>query len=264
MLFYIGLIFLLGIVLGSFASVFTYRFPRGIDFVKGRSFCDKCGKRIRWFDNIPLVSYLLLGGKCRDCSKKISPRYPLIEVATALIFLALFGVSLYCPHFSSPVCYWQAGLGVLSYPFIILVFLLSIFIFIIDFEKRIIPDELIFISLLLVALFLILGNFKLFYLHLFSALLSAFTLLFLHLVTKGKGMGLGDVKYALVPGLFLGWPLSLVWLFVSFLTGAIVAIILILARRAHGKDKIAFGPFLVFSFVIVALFGNVILKWIVF
>ena len=264
MLIYLFLILLLGLVLGSFVTAFTYRFPRGLDFIRGRSFCDHCRRPIRWYDNLPLVSYALLKGRCRDCHQKISSRYPLIEISTALVLLSPFLISLKCGVLLSPICEWHTALGGFFSLLIVFLFLVSMIVFVIDFEKRIIPDELIFISLCTVAFFLVLGSFPDFYLHLLSAFLSSIVLLLLHLITRGKGMGLGDVKYALTPGLFLGWPLSLIWLFVSFLTGAVVAIILILIRRAHGKDKIAFGPFLAFSFVIVALFGNVILKWIIF
>lgn len=263
MIIYICLVVLIGLIFGSFSTAFSYRFPRGINFIKGRSFCDKCKTQISWYDNLPLLSFILLGGRCRACHKKISFRYPLIELAVASSFLLIFLVATGCGINSSPVCLWKDSLGLLFYPFIFFIFLLTELIFIIDLEKRIIPDELVFIAIALTAFALIFINGSQFYLRLLTAMVSAFGLLLIHLATRGRGMGLGDVKFALLPGLFLGWPLALVWLFVAFLTGAIVAIILILLGRAKGKDKIAFGPFLAISFYLVTLYGNTFLKWII-
>lgn len=263
MIIYICLVVLIGLIFGSFSTAFSYRFPRGINFVKGRSFCDKCKRQIAWYDNLPLISFILLGGRCRACRKRILIRYPLIELGIATFFLVTYLVAAGCPVNASPICLWKASLGLTFYPVVFFVFLLTSLVFIIDLEKRIIPDELVFIALAITTLSLIFVGGDQFYLRLLSAVGASFALLLIHLLTRGRGMGLGDVKFALLPGLFLGWPLALVWLFASFLTGAIVAIILILLGRAKGKDKIAFGPFLAISFYLVALYGNIFLKWII-
>ncbi len=263
MIIYICLVVLIGLIFGSFSTAFSYRFPRRINFIKGRSFCDKCKTKISWYDNLPLISFVLLGGRCRACHKKISFRYPLIELAIASSFLLIFLVAGSCGINASPLCLWKDSLGFLFYPFVLFIFLLTSWIFIIDLEKRIIPDELVFIAIALTAFALIFIKGDQFYLRLLTATVSAFSLLLIHLTTRGRGMGLGDVKFALLPGLFLGWPLALVWLFAAFLTGAIVAIILILLGRAKGKDKIAFGPFLALAFYLVTLYGNTFLKWII-
>lgn len=262
MIIYICLVVLVGLVFGSFSTAFSYRFPRGINFVKGRSFCDQCKRQIAWYDNLPLISFILLGGRCRACRKRISIRYPLIELGVASSFLLIYLVAAGCPA-SSPICLWKGFLGFTFYPFVYFVFLLTSLVFTIDLEKRIIPDELVFVALAVTALALIFVGGDGFYLRLLSATGASLALLIIHLLTRGRGMGLGDVKFALLPGLFLGWPLVLIWLFASFLTGAIVAIILILLGRAKGKDKIAFGPFLAISFFLVALYGNIFLKWII-
>lgn len=228
-----SLLFILGLVFGSFVSAFTYRYPKGISTAKGRSFCPKCKAKIAWFDNIPLLSFLLLGGKCRKCNKQISLRYPGIELATAIGFL-IIGFN-------------AAGL---------MLFLILESIFIIDLENQIIPDFLVFLGLLI----------SLFTIHyspftgLLSAFLSADFLLLIHLATSGRGMGLGDVKFALLGGFVLGYPLFLVWLFLSFLTGAVVGVILMLIKGFKLKDKIAFGPFLAVSLIIVYIWGGNLIK----
>ncbi|OGM09001.1 hypothetical protein A2Z67_01155 [Candidatus Woesebacteria bacterium RBG_13_36_22] len=247
-----------GLIFGSFITALSFRIPKKISIAKGRSFCDKCKKEIAWYDNIPLLSYLLLRGKCRNCHKKISIRYPLIEFFTALTFLLIFTVyNLQDTVFIDSVFNtWGNILGVFTLPYFILISIILIAIFIIDLEKGIIPDTLIFILYLIVGTFLVLTHFNNFYLHLFAGMFAAMLLYFLFFITKGKGMGLGDVKLAIPLGTILGVSYSLVWLFLAFLTGAYIGIILILVKRAKIKDKIAFGPFLIFAFFIALIWGK--------
>src|SRR5260221_14472708 len=123
-MFTFGFLGILGLVIGSFLSAFTYRFPRDISTAKGRSKCPRCGSLISWYDNIPLFSFILLSGKCRNCQKPISIRYPIIELTTAVVFVVV-------------------GFNILN--LVLACILISIFV--IDFEHQIIPDELIFIGL---------------------------------------------------------------------------------------------------------------------
>jgi len=211
-------LFVFGLVVGSFISAFTYRYPRKIQFLTGRSFCPKCKKRISWFDNIPILSFVLLGGRCRNCNKPISRRYPLIELAAGTGFLLI--------GFNLP---WLA------------IFCVLLAIFVIDLEHQIIPDGLIFLGMFFV-LFLIPGSLAG---ALFAGFLSATILLLIYFATRGRGMGLGDVKFAVLGGMIVGLKLCLAWLFLAFLTGGIVGVILILGGKKKLKDKIAFGPFLV-------------------
>ena len=244
---YLPLIFILaiGLALGSFLGALTHRLPGKESFVSGRSRCPRCGAQIRWYDNIPLLSFLLLGGRCRSCGRKISLRYPLIELATAIGILGIYVLDL-----GSPI-------------FLILIFLLTISIFVIDLEKKIIPDELIFLGFGLTILALLLGWNNNLYLHFLGGFASSLFLLLTHLVTRGKGMGLGDVKYALFAGTFLGFPGAVSWLFLSFLTGAGVGVILILVGRARFGRHIPFGPFLAASFLITAIIGESLVKWLI-
>ncbi|MCK4826113.1 prepilin peptidase, partial [bacterium] len=144
--------------------------------------------------------------------------------------------------------------------FLLLVFSIVLMIFIIDLEKRIIPDELSLFGLVLVFLSLLLFNPSSLYIHLLAGFSAGVFLLLIHILTSGKGMGLGDVKLALFLGSLLGWPWTAVWLFGAFLTGAIVGSILILIKKISFGKQIAFGPFLILSLVITLIWGEILLK----
>lgn len=217
---------LFGLVFGSFANVLIWRIPKGLS-IGGRSVCRKCKNKISWFDNIPLVSFVLLHGKCQNCKSKISFRYPLVELLTGIMFLFI---------------YLRFGYSYQS----LFLFLLSpilISIFFIDLDHQIIPDELVFAGIVITLLF----NFS--FGILLSGFLSSFVLLVLHLMTKGKGMGLGDVKFAILGGMMVELNHVFSWFLVAFLTGAAVGCILILTKKYGLKSKIAFGPFLVAALI---------------
>ncbi len=238
--------------MGSFIAALTYRLPRNISISKGRSFCPNCNHQIAWFDNIPLVSFLLLGGKCRHCKKNISTRYPTIELAGLLI-------GIVTPLVTGIVQTNVLWLTLLPFPSHILVFgilLLFLAIIVTDLEFQIIPDEFVFSLLFLVFVSILLSASQTFFVSLAVGFSCSLFLLLLHLVTKGRGMGLGDVKLALPVGLLLGYPLGILWLFVSFVSGAVIGLVLIAFGSAGMKTKLAFGPFLVFGAVITLLFGT--------
>jgi leader peptidase (prepilin peptidase)/N-methyltransferase len=241
--------FLLGLIFGSFVSAVTYRMPRGISFLFGRSFCPLCKKQIRWYDNIPLLSFIILGGKCRHCKKRISYRYPLIELATGIGFVFVYLFFGQGRAFSNlPLFY--------SLPYLLFVFLVLEIIFIIDLEHKFIFDSLVFI---LFFVFLATSFFlsdTLFWQRLFSSFLVSFFFLFLNLITNGKGMGLGDVKLVLPLGFLLGYPLILPFLFLSFLTGSFVGVILILLGKAKFGKPLPFGPFIIVSFWLTLVLGD--------
>jgi prepilin signal peptidase PulO-like enzyme (type II secretory pathway) len=216
--------------------------------LKARSICPKCKKEIAWYDNIPLLSFFVLGGHCRNCKKKISIRYPLTELSTALGFIAIYfattvqGLSLHVVY------------SILIY---LILFVILFSIFIIDLEHQIIPDSLVYLGII-VAIF----NFQFSIFNLFAGCLCATLLLLIHLITKGRGMGLGDVKFAVLGGLIVGLKLSLIWLFLAFLTGAVIGIILILGKKAGFKSQIAFGPFLAIAIPLSLIFGDKILLFL--
>jgi len=248
MIFNYLLVILLGLILGSFISCFSYRFPKNINFIKGNSFCPKCKKKICWFDNIPLLSFIFLKGKCRNCKKTISFRYPLIELTSALFFL---------------LAYLKFQNNLLDFLIIGIFYLISISIVVIDIEEGIIPDELTILGFLITFLYLILFKNNLVFKNIFYGFLLSFFMLTIHLITKGKGMGLGDVKFTLFPASFLSYPLNLIWLFLSFVLGSIVGIFLIIFKKAKFGKPIPFGPFLATSFLIVLLWGKNLVELII-
>ena len=258
----IVLLLAIGLAIGSFLSALTFRLPRGQTIVKGRSQCDKCFREILWQDNIPLFSYLVLGGRCRACKAKISVRYPLIEISTGVGFLGIYILLKNCHEsFAQPICIWQENLGLLTLPYLLIVLSIMLAVFVIDYERKIIPDELSLTGFTLVFLTGILFMSS-FYSLVASGFIVSMLLLLVHLVTGGRGMGLGDVKLALFGGIFLGWPYALIWIFIAFLTGAITGIILILAGRASFGKQIPFGPFLVVSFFLTQVAGDALIKFI--
>lgn len=260
-------IFFLGLIFGSFLTALTHRVVHGVSINKGRSFCPNCKKQIEARDNIPLLSYLLLKGKCRNCGKKISVRYPLIELATGITFVVVWLFYFNCGTasnvFVGGMCWWKASVGLYALLMSLFVSLMLIAIFIIDLEERIIPDNLVFLSSAVILLSLLFGAHEYFFEFLLSGLLAGVFILFLHLITKGKGMGLGDVKLAFMGGILVGWRLSILWLFLAFLTGALVGIILILLGRAKFGKHIPFGPFMAVTLLISYLVGpSIISLWI--
>ncbi len=231
------IIFVFGLVTGSFLNVVIYRLPRGLGFVRGRSFCPRCKRKISWFDNVPLMSFMLLKGHCRFCSKPISWQYPLVELLTGVLF--------YLSYLSH--------LNFLSYP----LFCGLIVVFFIDLEHQIIPDEIVVPFSVLFLVFFLITDFQLLITnYLITGIVSFLFLYSIYLLTKGKGMGFGDVKLAFLMGLSLGFPKIVVAFYLAFLTGAFFSIILILLGKAKLKQKIAFGPFLVFSTIVSFLWGK--------
>lgn len=262
-LYMVFLLVIFGLLVGSFLSAYTYRLPLGKSIRSGRSKCPSCKEMIAWYDNIPLLSFFLLKGKCRKCGRKISIRYPVIELTSAMGFVGIYYLLTVCgnasPLFSNLICSWQTTLGVLSLPFLLLVFSIVLMIFVIDLEKRIIPDELSLFGLVLVFLSLLLLDPSNLYIHLLTGFGAGVFLLLIHIMTSGKGMGLGDVKLALFLGSLLGWPWTVVWIFGAFLTGAIVGSILILIKKTAFGKQIAFGPFLILSLIITLIWGETLL-----
>lgn len=252
---------LLGLVFGSFIAALSYRWPRGISIFDGRSFCDNCRKKVNWFDNIPVISYLKLRGKCRFCKTAISPRYLIIEVSTALSFVFVYEALKLCGSTNSffvetsPLCtflplgYW----GALFY--ILIISLVLIVVFIIDVEYMLIPDEAVILLLCLSFLGVVLKGQDV-YAYVFSGFLLSLVLMFLHVITRGRGMGLGDVKLVIPLGVFLGIKYVLLFFTLSFVIGGFVGLVLMFTRAKKLRSRIAFGPFLITAFFLVLYFGG--------
>lgn len=276
---------LFGLALGSFLNVVIYRLPRKCESIaRGRSFCPKCLQQIAWYDNIPVFSYLILGGKCRHCRARISPRYLLVELLTGAIFTCLALQFLMAPK--------GEGIVAPTWPlFFIYCALVAAMIAasFIDFRLRIIPDEIDkpfiiigpVISFIYPALhasttasFLWREQIMLWpmgrnFLGLFSSLFGIFIgggVIYVagalgKALFKKEAMGGGDVKFMAMIGGFLGWDMTLLAFLLACFTGAIIGVIVMAATKDH---YMPFGPFLALGALIVILFRGVLLagiKW---
>lgn len=243
------LIFIYGLIIGSFLNVCIYRIPREESIVFPSSHCPICNTTLKWYDNIPFFSYMLLKGKCRYCSTKISIQYPIVETLNAIIYLILF-------------YYFK-----LSLDFIYLSLISSVLIVItfIDLKEMIIPDVLVIILLILSVLYKIL-NYYLYnvppqILNSLGGLLIAGGLFLAIVILSKGGMGGGDVTLISALGFILGIKYILLNIFLSFILGAIISIILLITKIKDRKDPIPFGPFIILGFYITVLFGERIMNF---
>lgn len=239
-----SLLFIIGISIGSFLNVLIDRVPREESVVAGRSHCDSCKKTLQWFDLVPLFSFLWLRGKCRYCKTSIGTRTVIVECITGIFFVATF---------STLVPGIAALNGVLFIELLYFLFIISclIVIFFCDLKYEIIPDVVVYPGIIISLAYLLFLHPPLLFPSMLTALCIFLFFLVLFLVTKGKGMGFGDVKLVFLIGLLLGFPLAIVSIYISFLTGAIISLILILWRKKKFRgNTIPFGPFLVFGVLI--------------
>lgn len=262
------MIFVLGLCCGSFVNMLVYRTAvayeltksKGIKKIKsssflkmlgGRSFCDDCGRQLKWYENIPVISWLIQKGKTRCCQKKLSVLYPIVEIVTGILFLLLFRSQI--SDLRSQILFLVLG-------FVVIVFLVFSAVF--DLKYMILPD---FSTVVLVSSGLVLWCVRYFgNLDYILSGLGAFGFLgLLYLITKGKGMGLGDVKLAIFMGLFLGWQKTILAFYVAFILGAGVSLVLMLFKKAGRKSIIAFGPFLILGVFVAWFWGNEIIKFLV-
>jgi prepilin signal peptidase PulO-like enzyme (type II secretory pathway) len=242
------IIFVLGLCFGSFINMLIYRtavqyklkkikFPISND-KKARSFCDYCGKQLKLYENIPVFSWLFLKGKTKCCHKKLSISYPVVEIIMGILFVINFQFLI-----SNDKLNWFSILLSL----LIIVFLVFSAVF--DWKYMILPDFSTII-LIIIVFFGVIFDEKNIISYLLSALISAGFLLILNLITKGNGMGMGDVKLAIFMGLFLGYPNIIVAFYVAFILGAIYGIGLIIFKKANKKSQVPFGPFLILGTLI--------------
>jgi leader peptidase (prepilin peptidase) / N-methyltransferase len=263
-------VFLFGLIIGSFLNVCILRIPSGTSIVLPASACPKCGEPIRPYDNIPVLSYLLLGGKCRGCKTKISWMYPLVELLTGLLFLGCF----YAFGISVETAKWAAFSAIM----VVLVFT--------DLRERILPDVVNFTGLAIGLIFspftrpmdgtaLWIANHLFDYpppapvLSLVDAILGAAVgggLLWVvseaYFKLRGReGMGLGDVKMMLMAGAFLGAKRTLLTILAGSLLGSFLGVAIILARRKDADYELPFGTFLGAGALLVVFFGTPLVNW---
>ncbi|WP_172856669.1 A24 family peptidase [Thermoanaerobacterium sp. RBIITD] len=232
------LVFIFGTIIGSFLNVVIYRIPRKESIVYPPSHCTKCGHKLKPVDLFPVLSYILLKGRCRHCGEKISIRYPAVEFLTGFIFFIIF---------------YHFGLSIkaLSYIFLSAVLVAITFI---DIEHKIIPNKIILTGLIGGIIFrVLLYNYGILD-YVIGFALGGGILLLISIISGG-GMGGGDIKLMALIGLFVGWKLTLTTLFIAVLLGAIGGIILIILKVKTRKDYIPFGPYISMACLISILYG---------
>ena len=234
-----------GLTIGSFLNVVICRLETNESILISRSHCPKCKVILKWYDLIPVFSFIFCKGRCRYCDKKIIWQYPMVEIITGLLFLLIFN--------------FQFSIFNLIYYLIIISFLIIIFVY--DLKYYLILDKVIFPAIIIVGIFNFLISPEGWQFSILSAFGASLFFLLLVLVSKGKWMGLGDVKFAFLMGLILSWPNILLGLFLSFFSGAIIGIILILFGKKGLKSQIPFGPFLVGATVLIMLYGQYLNSW---
>lgn len=246
------IVFIFGIAFGSFICVCVDRLPKGLSVVKGHSMCDHCGKTLGPRELIPIVSYLALSGRCSFCKAKIPTHVFLTEAFGGVLLLVLF---LYTLHL---------GLSLPIFIFLAFIMFSLLGIFLTDVYSGIIPDEFLVIMGMASVILVVFFNQGSLFAN-FGAGIVSFMLFFaLFAITRGRGMGFGDVKFAGVIGLFLGFPGTIIGLYVAFLTGAVISLILVLTGRKKLRgDTIPFGPFLVIGTVFAYFFGNIIWQYFI-
>ncbi|MBU0979092.1 MAG: prepilin peptidase [Patescibacteria group bacterium] len=256
-----ALLFFLGAIFGSFLNVVISRTLAGKSWVKGRSECDHCAHQLAWYDNIPLLSFLVLNGKCRYCRKKIDPTHLLLEVLTGLLFVWWWWVGFLFFKLSQQPLTLLQPLFWLSIGMILLVIVVA------DLKKMIIPNgAVILLTVLTLAYRLILIKSGVmqpadWWASLMASLAVGGFFFGLWFFTKGKGMGFGDVKLVVPLGLLLGWPRILVSFQLAFIIGAVVGVALILLGKHKLKKPIPFGPFLILGTVIGLVWGHQLTDW---
>lgn len=235
-------VFLVGIMIGSFLNVCIYRIPVKETIVKGRSACRSCGTTLKWYELIPLLSYVLQRGKCNHCKRRISVQYPLVELGCGLIYVWVFMVN---------------GFDITGLLFCACASILIV-IAIIDMRTLEIPIGCnVLIGILgMIRLFLDLTHWYDYVLG-FFAVSGLFWLIFF--VTKGNGMGGGDVKLMAAAGLFLGWKGIILALMIASIAGSIIHISLMLFCK-KGRE-LAFGPYLAVGIFMAMLYGEKIIAW---
>ncbi|MCX8160266.1 MAG: prepilin peptidase [Candidatus Saccharicenans sp.] len=247
----IVLVVVAGLVWGSFLNVVIYRLPRELSLVRPPSSCTKCERRIKWYDNIPVLSYLVLGGKCRFCGEKISPVYPAVEALTAVCFVIVYfhNLRFFDLQFFAD-CIFVSSLIALGF---------------IDFFHQIIPDH---ISIPVLVLALVYAPFR-YDLNLRRALLGAVAgggfLLVVYLVyllwKKKEGLGMGDVMMMLMVGAYLGLSRTILTLLLASVVGAIFGLLLMKFRGKDMKYALPFGSFIAPAAFVSLVWGEPLITW---
>lgn len=241
------IIFLFGSIIGSFLNVCIFRVPKEESIVFPASHCGSCNTKLKGKDLVPIISFLALKGKCRYCDDKVSIQYPLIEIATGILFV---------------IVYLKFGLSIDFLKFVTLTSVLLV-IGIIDYKTQYVYSSVIMTGIIFGIIFLTITLITGEKLNLINAAIGALipAVILAIIVWTTNGMGWGDVEIIFMIGIFLGLKLNLLNLFISIILGGLYAIYLIIFKKRNGKEAIAFGPYIVVATFITFICGNQILDW---
>lgn len=243
------LIFIYGLLIGSFLNVCIYRIPREESIIFPSSHCPNCGTSLKWYDLVPVLSYIFQKGKCRYCGGEISQQYPIVELLNAIMYLFI---------------YLQFGFT-LEFLFYAIIFSILIIITVIDLQHMIIPDSLV-IAIFIFTIIYKLLNYILYRQSpelinsILGLVLSILLFLLIIIISKG-GMGGGDATLIGVLGFILGIKGIFLAIYLSFIQGAIISIFLLIMKIKNRKDPIPFGPFIILGFLIVVFWGESLINW---
>ena len=244
-------VFIFGLAIGSFLNCLIWRLHKK-ESLMNRSYCPKCGKQIAWHDNIPLLSFVILGGKCRNCGKSISWQYPAVELITGLLFVISFIINFQFSNITLDLL-----LLTLRNFFLISV---MIVIFIYDLRWYLILDIITLPACLIVFILNLILGFNLWNL-LISGIIGSSFFLVQFLISRGKWIGGGDIRLGLLIGLSLGFQGALVAIFISYLIGSIIGIGLILTNKKQFGSEAPLGVFLAVGTIITLFWQTEILSW---
>ena len=281
------LIFISGLFIGSFLNVVSDRIVSNRSFLIGRSVCEFCKKVLSALELIPVFSFLVQRGKCKSCKKKLSWYYPVSELLTGLAFaLAAYKINIFSPDASSFT--W------LYFVFLLVILSVYIILFLTDVKYLLLPNKVLFPAIIFNIVFLILGlilslnytyqslnndTFSKYLIkagywdlqwqamvtdHLYillSALAIGFFFWLLTLIKNGRAMGGGDVKLAFLIGLVNGFPHNVFAIFLGFLFGAVLSVLLVWTKRKTIKDTVPFGPFLLLGSFVMLFWGDMLIDW---
>ena len=248
-IYYGILAFIFGTIIGSFLNVCIYRIPKGESILYPPSHCMNCNKKIKAYDMIPVISYIILRGRCRYCGKKIHLRYPVLEFITGLLYVLI---------------YINFGVGIELIKYMVFISIMIV-IGMIDFHTTDVYLKTTGTGIIAGIIFLVIY----FYIglpiktYVYGGVSAGVFIALIILITKG-GMGWGDVEIALICGLFLGFKYTMLMLFLAFIIGAVIGLVLILLGKKSRKDYIPFGPFIVIASFITVFLGQSILNWYLF
>lgn len=236
--------FIFGTIIGSFLNVCIFRIPAGESIVYPPSHCGSCKKNLKAIDLVPVLSWLFLGGKCRYCKSKISIRYPLVELLTGFLYF---------------LTYKYYGLSFFTIKYIVLITLLIV-ISLIDYDTQDVYAVTTYPAIVLGVIFALVGNFyfnESLINYILGFVISSGAIFLVNKLTRGA-MGDGDIEIHAIAGIFLGWKLAILNIFLSFIIGGVLAVGAILTKKKKKGDYIAFGPAIGISTIILIFLGNIL------